>query len=215
MARVYKRYDERFTEILDVSENLFNSKGYEKTTINDILDGVQIGKGTFYHYFKSKEEVMDAVITRMAGYAKAASQAIADMPNLTAQEKFIKVFTNQAIQYDGMVEQLHHNDNSALHLKSLTETILAITPALTQIIDQGIEEGVYQTPYPRESFEILYTGAQFLLDQGLFKWSLEELIQKLKAFVHIIETVLGTEQGHFNFMYQIYGIPYAIEPSQQ
>ena len=74
--RISKKHDIRLNEILDISENLFATKGYEKTTVNDILDGVGIGKGTFYHYFKSKAEVMDAVIMRMANITKAASQQV-------------------------------------------------------------------------------------------------------------------------------------------
>ena len=214
MAQVKKSYDERFTEILDVSEKLFVTKGYAKTTVNDILDSMQISKGAFYHYFKSKEEVMDAVITRTANTAKNISQAVADIPGLTAHEKFIKVFADQHGDYDGLVEQLHHDDNSAMHLNSLIETIHAITPALTQIIEQGVKEGTYKTLYPRESFEFLFTGAQFLLDPGLFQWSPEELVQKLRAFVHIIETVLGTEKGLFNFMYQMNGIPFDSESNE-
>ena len=202
--RISKPYNERFNEILDVSEKLFTSKGYEKTTVNDILDGVGIGKGTFYHYFKSKEEVMDAVIMRMANIEKEACQAIADMPGLSAHEKFIKVFTGMPGKNDEIVEQLHHDDNSALHIKSLTETILAISPAMAQIIQQGVDEGVYNTLYPQESFEFVYAGAQFMLDPGLFNWSAEDLVKKVKAFLHIIETVLGAEKGSFGFIIKLY-----------
>lgn len=202
--RISKPYNERLNEILDVSEKLFASKGYEKTTVNDILDGVGIGKGTFYHYFGSKEEVMNAVITRMAVIAKTVCEEIANMPGLSAHEKFIKVFTDQPGKNDEIVEQLHHDDNSALHIKSLTETILAISPALAQIIKQGNDEGIYHTPYPQESFEFIYAGAQFMLDPGLFKWSVDELMRKVKAFVHIVETVLGAEKGSFDFIYKLY-----------
>ena len=201
--RVSKKHDVRLNEILDISENLFATKGYEKTTVNDILDGVGIGKGTFYHYFKSKDEVMDAVIMRMANTAKAASQAIADMPGLSANEKLAKVFADQPGYNGAIVEQLHHDDNSAMHLKSLIEAMLAVTPAVTQIVKQGISEGVYNTPYPQESFEILFTGAQFLFDPGLFAWSAEELRQKITAFVHIMEIVLGAKKGCFDFFYMM------------
>ena len=204
MVRVSKPYDERCTEILNISERLFTSKGYEKTTVNDILEGVGIGKGTFYHYFKSKEEVMDAVIMRMANDAKVMCQEIADMPGLTANEKILKVLTEQPGKNDEIVEQLHHDDNSAMHLKSLIETIHAISPAMTQIIEQGVNDGAYKTPYPQESFEFLFTAAQFLLDPGLFKWSVAELLQKVKAFICILETVLGTEKGGFDFLYELY-----------
>ena len=49
---------------MDKAESLFEVKGYNKTTVNDILREVNIAKGTFYYYFKSKEEVLDAVIDR-------------------------------------------------------------------------------------------------------------------------------------------------------
>jgi len=217
--RISKPHNERLTEILDVSEKLFSSKGYQKTTVNDILDGVGIGKGTFYHYFKSKEEVMNAVITRMANIAKTVCQEIADMPGLSAHEKFIKVCTDQPGKNDGIVAQLHQDDNSALHIKSLTETILAISPAMAQIVKQGVDEGIYHTPYPRESFEFIYAGVQFMLDPAIFQWSMDELSRKFKAFVRIIEAVLGAEKGSFEFMYKLYeavpGFNPGVTPTQK
>lgn len=57
--RFSKKPDERKNEILDAAEMLFGTKGYSKTTNNDILNEVGIAKGTFYYYFQSKEEVMD------------------------------------------------------------------------------------------------------------------------------------------------------------
>ena len=204
LLRISKKYDERLNEILDVSERLFGEKGYEKTTVNDILEGVGIGKGTFYHYFKSKEDVMNAVIMRIANTARESCQALADTPGLTAHEKFARVFFEQPGKNNDIVEQLHHDDNSALHIKSLTETIIAISPALGQIIQQGVDEGVYHTPYPQESFEFLYAGAQFMLDPGLFEWPVEELVRKVKAFVYLTGTVLGAKQGSFEFIYKLY-----------
>ena len=62
--RISKKPEERKNEILDNAEKLFGTKGYSKTTINDILLAVGIAKGTFYYYFKSKEEVMDAIVMR-------------------------------------------------------------------------------------------------------------------------------------------------------
>ena len=201
--RVHKSYYERMNEILDVSENLFSTKGYQKTTVNDILEGVNIGKGTFYHYFKSKEEVMYAVIARMANIAKLYAQKIAEMTGITAHEKIYRIFADQPGRNDGIVEQLHHHDNSAMHLRSLIETVHAISPAMTIIIEQGITEGVFSTPYPRESFEFLFAGAQFLLDLGLYKWTKEEMLQKTIAFTHLLEIALGAKQGSFAYLFEL------------
>ena len=60
--RVVKEHDERKQEIIDTANRLFSKKGYSQCSINDILNEIGIAKGTFYHYFRSKEDVLDAVI---------------------------------------------------------------------------------------------------------------------------------------------------------
>ena len=83
MARIVKEADERRNEILDAAETLITEKGYSKTTIIDILNQVGIAKGTFYYYFKSKEEVMDAIIERFIeqDVQKARLIAMENMPD--------------------------------------------------------------------------------------------------------------------------------------
>jgi len=199
----YKKYDDRLNEILDVSQNLFIAKGYAKTTVNDILDGVGISKGAFYYYFKSKEDVMDTVITRMVEEARITAQAIAEKPDLSAGEKFYQILTSQNVEGNhtaDIIEELHHEDNSAMHQKSLVETILALSPILAEVVKQGIKEGVCNTPYPLESVEFLFTAVQFLLDPGLFHWSPQELLRRVNASIYIMELVLGTPRGSFNWL---------------
>ena len=65
MARIVKEYDARHAEFLDVAQTLFFSKGYEQTSVQDIINTVGVAKGTFYHYFRSKVEVLDALVQRM------------------------------------------------------------------------------------------------------------------------------------------------------
>ena len=63
--RIVKEHDERKNEIIETAAALFEQKGYEHCSVNDILNAIGIAKGTFYHYFKSKEEVLDAVVGRV------------------------------------------------------------------------------------------------------------------------------------------------------
>ena len=65
MARTVKEPDIRRNEILDVAQQFFYTKGYEQTSVQDIIDQVGIAKGTFYHYFGSKVELLDELIERM------------------------------------------------------------------------------------------------------------------------------------------------------
>ncbi|MEO8612545.1 MAG: helix-turn-helix domain-containing protein, partial [Chloroflexota bacterium] len=62
MVRVVKEQDyaEKRNEILDTAQRLVFSKGYERLTIQDILQALNISKGALYHYFDSKQAVLEA-----------------------------------------------------------------------------------------------------------------------------------------------------------
>lgn len=205
--RVSKQPEERKNEILDAAEMLFTSKGYSKTTVNDILQIVGIAKGTFYYYFKSKEEVMDAIVMRFIDSGVEAARVIALDPNLKAPEKIFLIFMApkpDAERKEQMVEQFHQVNNAEMHQKSLAETILRLTPVLTDIVEQGIEEGSFHTPYPKETVEFLLVSSQFLFDEGIFEWKPDELMKKATAFSYLLENTLGAEKGSFDYISELF-----------
>lgn len=198
-----KSPEERKKEILDVAETFFTTKGYAETTINDILNEVGIAKGTFYYYFKSKEEVMHAVVDRFINMEVNAAKDVAANETLNAPEKIFGIIMAQNQHENGkekMIKELHEVSNAEMHQKSLTETIMKLTPILTDVIEQGIKEGEFATPYPKETVEVLLVSSGFIFDEGIFQWTLEEQIQKAKAFVYILETVLGADKGSFDYL---------------
>jgi AcrR family transcriptional regulator len=201
--RVSKKHDVRLNEILDAAELLFTQKGYESATVNDILDKVEIGKGTFYHYFKSKEDVMNAVITRNVERVVERAKAIAKDGALAASEKMRRVIQSLSIAGDpegSIIEELHKPANAQMHQKSIVEIIRASAPVLADVVGQGIREGVYRTPYPLETIEFLLAASQFIFDKGIFRWKPEELSARAAAFVHIMELSLGAVHGSFRFL---------------
>jgi len=133
--RTLKDPEERKAEILDTAERLFTTKGYIQTTILDILNEIGIAKGTFYYYFKSKEEVMDAIIMRIVSADVAAAKKIADDTGLSALQKLFQILLAQKPQSgsgkEKMLEQFHRPNNAEMHQKSLVQSILHITPVLT------------------------------------------------------------------------------------
>ena len=60
--RVTKVPEERKQELIDTAERLFLEKGYEQTTVADIVREIEVAQGTFYYYFSSKEEILEAII---------------------------------------------------------------------------------------------------------------------------------------------------------
>lgn len=203
-----KSPEARKKEIMDVAETLFITKGYAKTTINNILSEIDIAKGTFYYYFKSKEDVMDAIVDRFITIEVEAAEAIAADDTLKAPDKIFRIIMGEnhhGNKKEKMIEELHEVSNEKMHQKSLIETIKQLAPILTRVIEQGIVEGVFETPYPRETVEVLLVSSGFIFDDGIFQWDEEEKIQKAKAFVYILETVLKADKGDFQYLLQELG----------
>ncbi|HDR7276649.1 TetR/AcrR family transcriptional regulator [Bacillus cereus] len=205
--RIIKEYEERRKEILETAERLFLTKGYTKTTVNDILKEIGIAKGTFYHYFKSKEEVMDEIIMRIIKKDVAKAKVIVSNPNIPVLEKLFRVLMEQSPKSgdvkDKMIEQFHQPNNAEMHQKSLVQSIIHLSPVLTEILEQGIEEGIFSTSYPQETIELLLSSAQVIFDDGLFQWKPEEMMRRVKAYIKMMEVSVGAKEGSFNYMLEV------------
>ncbi|KXY78181.1 TetR/AcrR family transcriptional regulator [Bacillus anthracis] len=205
--RIVKEYEERRKEILETAERLFITKGYTKTTVNDILKEIGIAKGTFYHYFKSKEEVMDEIIMRIIKEDVAKAKVIVSNPNIPVLEKLFRVLMEQSPKSgdvkDKMIEQFHQPNNAEMHQKSLVQSIIHLSPVLTEILEQGIEEGIFLTSYPQETIELLLSSAQVIFDDGLFQWKPEEMMRRVKAYIKMMEVSVGAKEGSFNYMMEV------------
>ena len=175
MARIVKEHDERRSEILDVAQELFYTKGYEKTSIKDIIDGVGIAKGTFYHYFSSKIQLLDELVERMLVQTVQMVAPIVNDETLDALEKFHLFFgtiENWKIENKVFLKELlqvfYDDDNALLRHKLKTTSIAATIPPLSKIIWQGIEEGIFDTAYPDEIGESIFLIGQSLAEQLAF-----------------------------------------------
>ena len=201
--RIIKNPEERKKEIFDAAEILFVTKGYPKTTIDDILKVIGIAKGTFYYYFKSKEEIMDAIVMRFIASGVLEAKAIAADPNLTVHEKFMMIIMSQKPEgsnKEQMIVQLHLVNNAQMHLKSVVESVLQLSPVLTEVLEQGINEHIMHTPYPREAIDLILVSSSFLFDESIFKWHPDEVDRKIQSFIYMVEVILGAETGSFSFL---------------
>ncbi|MDH5519863.1 MAG: TetR/AcrR family transcriptional regulator, partial [Acidimicrobiia bacterium] len=100
MVRVSKAPDVRRREIVDAALELFATKGYASTTVNDILDAVGIAKGTFYHHFTSKEEVMRGVVQQIVDQGIERAEAIATDESIPAPDRFLAILGSQQLEGD-------------------------------------------------------------------------------------------------------------------
>lgn len=203
MARIVKAPDERRAEIVETADRLFREHGYARCSVEMIIREIGVAKGTFYYYFKSKPDILQAIVDKTLGQIVEFSNGLADDPSLTAMQKMEALLGNSHIGDDDsleVAEMLHLPENRELHELTNIQTVLKLSPILARIVEQGCEEGVFDVEKPLETIQFLFTGAQFLTDGGLFGFSEAELRSRRLVMQTIIEKSLGAEPGSFDFM---------------
>mgnify|MGYP000845086624 FL=1 len=196
MVRVSKPAAQRKGEILDAAQTLFVTKGYQATTIEDILKAVGIAKGTLYHHFSGKEEVLRGLVRRTVDQAVERARAIA-ASDLSALEKLGAVVASAQVEGQSaeLVEEFHAQDNSEFHLLSIVEMVKGLTPVLVDVVSEGVEEGVFATDDPLGTVEVLLTAGGFLLDVGIFGGDAAEVGRRAGAVTRAAEILLGCPEG--------------------
>ncbi|MBL5824985.1 TetR/AcrR family transcriptional regulator [Serratia sp. T13T92] len=200
MVRTVKTPEVRRAEILQAASELFQEIGYESTSVDSIVRSAGIAKGTFYYYFKSKDEVLAALAQQLCAEMVARSQIIADDPQLGAIEKFCAIIAaqNQTVEAgQALVEDLHRPENRALHERSNIETVLAFGPILAAVVEQGNQEGVFQVDDPLSTVQFILAGSLFLFGHQMFSWTPEEQAARMQAMLLLIERAFGAVAGSF------------------
>lgn len=202
MPRIVKKPTERRAEILQAARDLFLEKEYEKATMQDVMERLGIAKGTIYHYFDSKEALLEAIVIDMVDARLVEMDLLLRKSKKNALEKMKKIIElgNMASDNEKLLTPLHSPSNSAMHIRILSETIVKLSPIYEKLIRQGCEEGLFRTEHPLECAELLLSGVQLLTDRGIYPWTQEELKRRAQAFPRLIEQLLQAPRGTFEFM---------------
>lgn len=174
-------------------------------TVDMIAKNAGIGKGSIYYYFKSKDEIIDAVIER--SYSSAIREYFASTENCkTTYEKLRQLFVSTIKKefFDNshnVIVSLHVQDDIMLHYKLMMTAIKTVSPILTQILKDGVADGSIHTETPEESAEMIVAMLTFLLNRSFFPSDDASMYRKLKLYANVLETSLQTEKGSFNFLF--------------
>ncbi len=204
MVRVVKKPKERRREIVSTSRNLFLKQGYESTTIQDVMTTLGIAKGTAYHYFKSKEELLEAVVEDMvAEYMSLVEKALKECQGNALDKMQVLVSAGRVIPREKeTIDNLHRPGNMGMHVRLLACTLSMLAPLYASVISQGCKEGHFRTEHPLECAEILLAGIQFFTDFGFYPWSQRDLERRTKSIPALIEDLLHAAKGSFSFLFE-------------
>ncbi len=201
MARIVKDPEIRRTEIIDIAEELFLRSGYNETAVSDIVQKVGVSQGTFYYYFKSKENILNAIIERYIDDIKVGVKAIAAKDDINPIEKIIAFFgflNNMDIGKEKLIDYFHEDQNVHLHAKFEKNVPSNIIPPLCQMIEEGVQEHLFDTKNP-EMAALSIIGTTFTISHWVYdKEDRAGSTKKIMAAIFdLIERILGAEPGIF------------------
>ena len=191
-ARISKEPEVRRQEILDTAMWVFMEKGYEHTSIQDIINNLGgLSKGAIYHHFESKEDILIAVTDRMTAESNQMLAVIRDRSDLSGEEKLKTIFResiSRPVQNDIFTVAPDFHNNPKLLFSLLHDTIDNAAPNyILPIIRQGISDGSIKTDYPEQLAELILLAANVWMDPMIFDSSEEESYRKFMVFRQMMQ----------------------------
>lgn len=196
MARISKDPAERRLEIMNAAEKLFNEKGFDNTAVSDIVQSIGVAQGTFYYYFKSKDEVFSAIAEDFLNDYMENFTFVVDNEKLSTIDK-LETILDKGIELmennEGIMFYLHTKENIELHERVERKFIEFVTPLAVKIVKQGIKEKLFCMEYPDEVVTFLMMGSHFLGDMDIYLGDKETYLKRLQAVTFVVRRVLGVE----------------------
>jgi AcrR family transcriptional regulator len=213
MPRVVKRRAVRRAELLDQALALFLERGYENVSLNDLLATAGTSKGAFYHYFPSKEALVAALAQRSAAEAFEALHPVFAQPGKNALDRLnaglrasyqVKMAMGAPEQIAAMTSLLKPQ-NQALFRRIITIWEDLFRPVLTELITQGVNEGVFDTSDPEGVGDIIQgfaasmqTNLVHMLNAPNAKsrrTAIDDAVKRLKLYGVATDRILGLPDG--------------------
>jgi AcrR family transcriptional regulator len=185
--------------IMNSAKQLF-SKNYSETSVDEISRCAGVGNDVFYHYFASKQAVLEALVQELIANMAEYSRSIAETPGIGAIEKICIIVSGQQTIQAGeyaILDAMHRPENRALNDGSNIQTVKIFGQILASIIEQGNQEGIFQVDDPLGVAQFILAGSQLLLGQDGFHWTPQERMALNRMMLTLIERAFGADPGSF------------------
>ena len=193
-----KKGEKRKKELLKIAYDMFLAQGYENTSVDEIIERAQIAKGTYYYHFQSKERMLEEVIDMMIdSEAKMAEQIITmDIP---VPQKIVMMITSmKPTEAEQPIKNaLFQPENVLMHHKVRKKLITVITPLLSEVIKDGVNEGIFECDNITERVKMHLIISDGTFNEGSFSE------RDISVFIDMTEKLLGAENGTMSFIYDL------------
>lgn len=187
--------ERRRQELLRIAYRLFTEKGYDHTSVDEIIAAAGIAKGTYYYHFPSKEATLEAVIDMMLNEEIAQAEAIVSAPLPVPQKIAAVIMAFHPKQEEiSIANALEAKENTVLHEKLNKRVIEEATPLLAAIVQEGISQGIFCCEQIPERVRILLLMSTQMFDESAFTEN------DITVFIDMTEKMLGAHQGTMAFI---------------
>lgn len=189
----------RIDEILDTAEPLFAVNGYRKTTISDIAKKMGVAQGMFYYYFKSKEEILEALINRQISVLLADIKRMVYSETVTPSckiELIVRAIFQTAQYKNGLfLDFLYDEKNLQVKNKVLHQGTMFLKPWLLRIIEEGISKHFFHVSQTQTALNFIVSILLCLCDALCEKLPDEIISSHLRMAESLIEKTLGMQEN--------------------
>lgn len=175
-------------------------RGYDNTSVDEIIEKVNIAKGTFYYYFTSKEEMLDEVINKMINEEIIEAKKVVLMP-IPIEQKVVGIVTSLRPKSNelNIVETLNNDNNIKMHMKYNKRIIDEATIILKDVVLEGIDKGVFNCTNIEERIKLLLKMSNDTFDDNNFT------NKDVEVYIDMVEKLLGANPSTMRFISTLIG----------
>ena len=190
--------ERRKQELLRIAYQMFIQKGYEETSIDEIIAEAHIAKGTYYYYFPSKEATLEEVINMMISDEVERAKAVLYAP-IPIPQKLVGVITSLRPEQNesNIANTLNQKENIIMHEKINRRVVDEAVPLLTEVVSEGIAQGMFACNHIEERVRMILIMGQHLFDNSNFSEG------DIEVFIDMVEKTLGAQQGTLGFIREL------------
>ncbi|MCR5727730.1 MAG: TetR/AcrR family transcriptional regulator [Lachnospiraceae bacterium] len=193
-----KKGEQRKQELLKIAYKMFIEKGYDNTSVDEIIAEAGIAKGTYYYYFPSKEDTLEAVIDMMINEEVANAKGVVASRMPIPQKVAAVIYSLRPGQEEQNIAQVvESNENIILHEKLNKRLIEEAVPLLSEVVREGNRTGVFECEQIEERVKMILIICSRLFDEDDFTEN------EVTAFIDVTEKILGAQPGTMSFVSEL------------
>ena len=190
MARNRNPHETR-KKILEVSKDLFLKKGFDNTSIQDIINGLGgLTKGVIYHHFESKQEILQSIIREnnqeILNYNWRGDTGLEKIQN-SLMDAFSN-FEQQRLVYSASIKLRSPRLLGEQYLSLFSDFL----PEIRERVYEGVKDESIKTEYPEELADLIVLTLNIWIGFQISVYSVEELKRKMK-FIKLSFDGLGVQ----------------------